>query len=145
MYLWSSNDKIKNILTHIKKNTYDGIGDNINIFNSIANKVIKKVKKVRKVKKTKKDIEVEDRPPDFICEICEKPFKKKGSMNYHITHAVCANKDNQCRFCPARFTTKTSMYAHMRNDCKVRKKEDTNKKPKTKKKKNKIKRILNNI
>jgi hypothetical protein len=60
---------------------------------------------------------------NFVCEICKKTFKKRENLTYHTEKAVCAGKELSCRFCPAKFRSKSAMYYHMRKDCKIKKKE----------------------
>jgi len=57
---------------------------------------------------------------EFICDTCEKKFKKKKNLDYHIKNQVCDNKDIICEHCGNRFTTKNAMYRHKRDSCKVK-------------------------
>lgn len=71
---------------------------------------------------------------DFVCEICNKSFKQKVNLKYHIDNKVC-DRDNingnklsyECNYCKKKFTTATSMSRHVNHTCKVKKQEDEEK------------------
>lgn len=70
---------------------------------------------------------------DFICNKCNKKFKQKNNLKYHLINKVCTGgisnktKNNKCTFCNKLFTTKTSMYRHVKHNCKVKQNEDKKK------------------
>lgn len=53
----------------------------------------------------------------FACKNCEKSFKRRGNLDYHLKKQVCLTKSYECRYCPSKFTTSTAMYKHMRSVC----------------------------
>jgi hypothetical protein len=61
---------------------------------------------------------------DYMCDVCKKPFKRKANLTYHINRAVCSEKPYKCKFCPNKFTSKTAMYTHIRDVCKIKKEEE---------------------
>ena len=65
----------------------------------------------------------------YKCNGCDKQFVNKQCIDYHNTRAVCKNKisDHLCKFCGHRFTTKTSLYRHIRISCKVKKRNEKEK------------------
>ena len=60
---------------------------------------------------------------DFVCDKCNKNFNQKAHLKYHIEKEVCEGKSFQCNFCGKGFTTHTSMYRHIRNSCKIKKRK----------------------
>lgn len=64
---------------------------------------------------------------DFVCSICDKPFKRKANLIYHESRKVCVEKPYKCKFCPSKFTSKAALYTHVREVCKGKKKEDNKK------------------
>jgi hypothetical protein len=72
------------------------------------------------------DIEEEDEVKEedikingFVSKCCGKKFASRENLAYHVNNMVCA-KEHKCKYCVATFTTKTSMYRHMRESCKVK-------------------------
>jgi hypothetical protein len=63
----------------------------------------------------------------FKCDSCGKEFDRKKNLIYHINNKVCDDKKYDCKYCENKFSTKTSMYRHMKHVCK-KKKEDIEKK-----------------
>jgi hypothetical protein len=61
---------------------------------------------------------------EFVCEKCDKEFRTKNNLAYHIENEVCVEKLHACKLCCSRFTSKNSMYRHMRTSCKVKKKNE---------------------
>ena len=66
---------------------------------------------------------------DYYCDKCEKTFKRKRNLDYHMKNAVCVDNEKKydCKYCSASFTTKNSMYRHMREYCKIKKDDDMGK------------------
>lgn len=90
---------------------------------------------------------------EFTCVVCNKVFTRKASLVYHTNNSVCRPKhinnmhniendednkiDNEinepnekvyeCNFCARTFNKKTSMYRHMRYNCKIKKKDNNEK------------------
>ena len=59
------------------------------------------------------------------CDNCDKTFKSKQNLDNHTKREKkCIKAEYVCKFCDNRFTTKTSMYRHMRNTCKKNNKDD---------------------
>jgi len=52
------------------------------------------------------------------CDTCGRIFLKKPSLEYHKRHNVCESKKYKCRYCVGVFSTKSTMYRHMRLYCK---------------------------
>jgi hypothetical protein len=69
----------------------------------------------------------------YICGGCEKNFKKKSHLDYHILNKACKDVNYNCKFCEKGFTTDTSMYRHMKHTCKVKKVKDKENKEETNK------------
>ena len=87
----------------------------------------------------------------YRCGKCNKKFSSKENANYHVINMVCV-KEHKCRYCIASFTTKTSMYRHMREYCKsnpnrvIEQNEDNNvnrKIEELEKQVNELKKIIN--
>ena len=57
----------------------------------------------------------------FKCDSCGKEFDRKKNLLYHINNKVCDDKKYDCRYCENKFSTKTSMYRHMKHVCKTKK------------------------
>ena len=64
---------------------------------------------------------------DFSCPDCNKNFKSKRNLDYHITNNVCSDKDHDCEFCEAKFSSRNAMYRHVRETCLMKKAEDEQK------------------
>lgn len=64
---------------------------------------------------------------DYLCDNCNKTFTTKQSLNYHKTKQVCVVKVHKCRYCTNVFASKSTMYRHMRNSCKIKKQTDEEK------------------
>ena len=64
---------------------------------------------------------------EFKCSVCQKIFKRKHCLDYHINNLVCSKKKYDCRYCMNKFSSKNAMYKHMRDVCKIKKKEDNKK------------------
>src|ERR1700722_19792932 len=64
---------------------------------------------------------------NFECENCGKVFKRKNNLEYHVNNSVCIAKEHICIYCNSRFTTKTAMYNHIRNVCKMKKQSEIEK------------------
>ena len=64
----------------------------------------------------------------FTCQKCNKNFSTNGNLKCHVANNSCKIMSRiKCKLCDKIFTTNTSMYRHMRNICKIKKKEDTDK------------------
>jgi hypothetical protein len=63
----------------------------------------------------------------IFCENCKRIFKSNQSRNYHIDNDVCREKNHKCKYCEQFFTTKTSMYRHIRESCETKKKNNKHK------------------
>jgi superfamily II DNA or RNA helicase len=79
--------------------------------------------------------------PRYQCATCKKAFKRQANLDYHMNNSVCTGtimeidleqneneKGYRCRYCNKVFTTSTSMYRHMKHTCKIKRKEDDEKK-----------------
>ncbi|VBB18490.1 hypothetical protein YASMINEVIRUS_953 [Yasminevirus sp. GU-2018] len=64
---------------------------------------------------------------NYNCELCGKSFKRKENLDYHKSKIVCEEKAFGCKFCSSKFTSKSTMYRHMREYCKVKKQNDNEK------------------
>jgi hypothetical protein len=62
-----------------------------------------------------------------ICIDCEKSFKQKSHLDYHVTNKACKDMKYNCTFCNKGFTTDTSMYRHMKHTCKIKKAKECEK------------------
>ena len=56
----------------------------------------------------------------FVCNLCEREFEFKQSLDYHKNKQVCENKNFVCKYCGNLFSTKNSMYVHISRTCKVK-------------------------
>lgn len=63
----------------------------------------------------------------FVCGDCNKMFTRKANLEYHVEKNACKKQDYECKLCGIGFTTKTSMYRHIRISCKVKKEDDIEK------------------
>lgn len=63
---------------------------------------------------------------NYVCEKCNKQFKQKGHLLYHVENNACKVYNFECSYCNKGFTTSTSMYRHIRQTCKIKKSEDNN-------------------
>ena len=65
----------------------------------------------------------------YKCNDCEKEFGTKKGYTYHTNNNVCFSekKEFYCKYCPGKFTSKTAMYKHIREVCKVKKQNDNEK------------------
>ena len=61
---------------------------------------------------------------EFLCDGCDKDFRSKKALTYHIANKACKERDFSCRFCNKNFTSDTNMYRHIRNSCKVKQEAD---------------------
>lgn len=60
----------------------------------------------------------------FTCDNCNQSFTRKASLDYHIKKNACREKNFNCKYCQAPFSSKRSMYRHIQISCKVRKEEE---------------------
>lgn len=65
----------------------------------------------------------------FSCEDCNESFVSQRNLDYHRKNKVCFREQKKfnCKHCDKKFTTKISMYRHIRTSCKTKKKEDQEK------------------
>ena len=64
----------------------------------------------------------------FTCKKCNNIFSTNGNLKCHIVNNSCKTVSKiKCKYCNKKYTTNTSMYRHMRNICKIKKKEDIDK------------------
>src|SRR5579872_2564701 len=63
----------------------------------------------------------------FTCDKCNKPFKTKHGLEYHITNNICHNERKKfcCKYCKQGFTCKSNMYRHMNSSCRMNNNNDT--------------------
>jgi hypothetical protein len=64
---------------------------------------------------------------EYTCLKCNKSFKQKGHLEHHETKNACKEYSHHCKLCDKGFTTASSMYRHIRNNCQVKKKDDVEK------------------
>jgi hypothetical protein len=55
----------------------------------------------------------------YSCDECNKVFKRKANMNYHLDNNICCGKKYSCARCHASFTTQSNLCRHNRTGCKV--------------------------
>jgi C2H2 type zinc finger protein len=57
---------------------------------------------------------------DFECHNCHRSFTRDDSLQSHIENEVCKGKEYNvtCKYCNNKFTSKNSMYRHIREACK---------------------------
>jgi Zinc finger, C2H2 type len=60
----------------------------------------------------------------FFCDNCGVSFKRQENLEYHIDKKSCHGKKHYCEHCDKGFTTKNSMYRHIKHTCKKIKKDD---------------------
>jgi hypothetical protein len=65
---------------------------------------------------------------DFICEDCGRGFTTKRNLKNHHKKNACKELTNFCKHCGKGYTSESSMYRHIRTNCKVKKKDDEEKK-----------------
>jgi len=53
----------------------------------------------------------------YICDLCNRSFKRKENMTNHKLKNVCQGKDYQCTYCKSSFTSKGSLNRHLRHMC----------------------------
>lgn len=58
------------------------------------------------------------------CSKCNKQFKSKQGLNYHIKNVICDMKQHQCEHCNRKFKQLRSYYRHKRLYCKKIKLEE---------------------
>ena len=63
----------------------------------------------------------------YSCKICKKTFQRNENLKYHMVHSVCKEKTFECRFCKAKFSSKNTMYRHVRDYCKIKRQESEEK------------------
>lgn len=66
--------------------------------------------------------------PNYECDNCNKIFKRNENLKYHIANNACKIDSVFCKYCKKGFTSSISMNRHVRLYCKVKKKDDDNKK-----------------
>ena len=64
----------------------------------------------------------------FTCDECAQNFSTKQRLQSHVLKKACKVKNFHCKYCDKSYTTETSMYRHVRNQCHVKKEEDKEKK-----------------
>jgi len=62
------------------------------------------------------------------CEKCNREFDTKSHLTYHVDKNACKIIKYNCKYCNKGFTSKTSMYRHLRITCKVKIDDDNEKK-----------------
>lgn len=63
----------------------------------------------------------------YICTSCDKEFKSRQNLNYHISHGACKILSYHCKYCGKGFTASSNMYVHMKDSCKIKKQDDDEK------------------
>jgi hypothetical protein len=63
----------------------------------------------------------------FVCDKCGAEFTQKIGLKYHEEHDSCKEKEFSCKVCNKLFTSKSSMYRHMRATCSVKKQQEAEK------------------
>ena len=61
------------------------------------------------------------------CDSCAKHFSRKENLDKHVSKAVCGDKKFDCKYCTGKFSTKSAMYRHMKEYCKIKKDQDNEK------------------
>jgi len=64
----------------------------------------------------------------LTCTACNKVFKTVKNLEYHTVNKVCEKKKYICKYCNNKFTSRISMYRHIRMSCKVKTDDDNKKK-----------------
>jgi len=59
-----------------------------------------------------------------VCDFCDKEFKSKQNLNYHIAHGACRTLSHYCKYCGNGFTAKSNLCSHIKTSCKVKKQND---------------------
>jgi Zinc finger, C2H2 type len=69
------------------------------------------------IKDTKKQNTIDDISSRFKCNKCKKAFTRNESLQYHVQNNSCMNKIYPCKYCGSNYSTKSSMYRHIRDTC----------------------------
>ncbi len=62
-----------------------------------------------------------------VCPICNKLFKRLENLTRHLNKKVCEKKNFCCKYCKHKFSHKTNLYRHVREDCLMKKQSDAEK------------------
>lgn len=62
-----------------------------------------------------------------FCDKCNRIFRRKENMEYHINHGSCIKRVFPCKACDKSYASKSGMYRHMRNSCIIKKQEEEEK------------------
>jgi ribosomal protein S10 len=60
----------------------------------------------------------------YICDRCNKEFKRNANLKYHKQNNVCNKKYHICKYCNKKYATKNNMYRHMKHNCSVKKMQE---------------------
>lgn len=95
-------------------------------FETISDTNNKKLIEVDNAKKTVDDISSDDVSENknmyqFKCNKCTRCFSQKGNLKYHIEKNACRTNNYHCKYCNKGFTSDSSMYRHMKYNCKEKK------------------------
>ena len=59
----------------------------------------------------------------FKCDKCDKIFNQKAHLSYHIKNNACKIYSYFCKYCNKGFSSDSSMYRHMKYNCKIKKQD----------------------
>jgi hypothetical protein len=58
---------------------------------------------------------------NFVCLKCSKSFSTKQRLDYHVLNVNCERKLYKCKYCNNKFSSRSSMYRHVKINCRINK------------------------